>query len=575
MAFSERVKVFIDVVADGATSSLKNFRAAISQAEGATGKFKAGAKSAMDSVKANAGTMALAAGASLIAFGVKAVGAFTSTAKAALDLSTATGLTVEEASRWIAVGDDFEVGAEALQTGLGKIAKTMDATKWAEYGIATRDAGGNARGVNDILLDTFDKLSSIENQTERARIGQELFGKGYQSLTPILGKTRAEYEKMLATQSDGQVITESEAKKAEKMRLAQDALKDAFGDVTLAVGSAVAEMAPMIELMSDLVSATIPAFEAIGTLAEGIKAVDWSDPIGGIDPLKQWATNAEIAAMTLEQVTATVEDSSLSIAAQNAYLEAWNKYNGEVTTSSEEVAKVTALTAEEVADLAKKERGLTGDTRKAKEAMEGLATSTAAAEREFSDLLGELDRDDAWLGLLDNIDAYKLKMEDSEATDREKVQATNDMKRSLIEYTLTLKEIPQEQKTEVLALIDEGKLDEANYILGALTAARNVLITPIVGRGANGNFTITANNRSAVGSSAGGGVTMVGETGPELVNLPRFSQVKSANQTEQLLNRGTGGSYVDNRKYFYNLPAQSAESLYRELERHKNRNGLE
>jgi hypothetical protein len=201
MAIRERLVYAIDVVTDGANKGLASFRQSVGQAEGATGKFKAGANSAMASVGANAGMLAVAGGAALVGFGVKAVGAFTDTAKAAIDLSTSTGLAVEDASRWIAVGDDFGVTAEALATGLGKVAKTLDDEKWSKYGIATRDAEGQARDVNDILLDTFDVLSKVQNQTERARIGQELFGKGYQRLTPLLGQTREEYEKMLAADS--------------------------------------------------------------------------------------------------------------------------------------------------------------------------------------------------------------------------------------------------------------------------------------------------------------------------------------------------------------------------------------
>ena len=137
-------------------------------------------------------------------------------------MSTSTGLSIEEASRWIGVGDDYKVSAEALATGLGKVTKRLDSDKWVKYGIATKDASGKTRSANDILLDSFDMLSKVTNATDQARIGQELFGKGYQSLTPILGHTRAEYDKMLSSVEKGQVVTAEEAEKAEKWRLAQD-----------------------------------------------------------------------------------------------------------------------------------------------------------------------------------------------------------------------------------------------------------------------------------------------------------------------------------------------------------------
>ena len=253
-SFTDRLRILLDWDGKAADTGLKKFTADIRSADGVTGKMKATWSGAMDGIRANAGTLAATGGAALVAFGVKAVGAFTDAAKAAIDLGKATGLSTEQASRWIAVGDDFGVTAENIQGAVGKIAKDLDADKWERYGIATRDAAGRARDANDILLDVMDVLSRTNSDTERARIGAELLGKGWQAIAPMLGKTRSEYEDMLATVEDGQVITAAEAKKAEKMRLAQDKLNDALGEFTLAVGEAVAGIAPLVEGLADVVA---------------------------------------------------------------------------------------------------------------------------------------------------------------------------------------------------------------------------------------------------------------------------------------------------------------------------------
>ena len=152
MGIAKRIEVVIDVVTDKARGALGRFRDDVGAAEGAAGKMRAGVTSAMASAGVSVGTLAVGAGAALVAFGAKAVAAFETTAKASIDMATATGLSVEEASRWIGIGDDFQVGAVALESGIGKVAKTLSDTKWAEFGIATHDAGGEARSVNDILL---------------------------------------------------------------------------------------------------------------------------------------------------------------------------------------------------------------------------------------------------------------------------------------------------------------------------------------------------------------------------------------------------------------------------------------
>jgi hypothetical protein len=181
------------------------------------------------------------------AFALDAVGKFTALAKSAGDLGKATGLSTEEASRWIAVADDFGLAAGDIQTVFKQLNKDIDDVKWAKYGIAVKDAGGKARKSNDIFLDTLDVLNAIEDPTQRARVGTELLGKAWGGLAPLVGESRQEYERMLASVSDGQVITQQEYEKAERMRLAQDALSDAWGDLQLAVGEAVANMSPVLD----------------------------------------------------------------------------------------------------------------------------------------------------------------------------------------------------------------------------------------------------------------------------------------------------------------------------------------
>lgn len=279
MALRERLIYSIDVVTDGAKKGLAGFKSSVSEAEGTVGKFKAGASSAFATIQANAGLLAVSAGGALVAFGIKAVGAFTDVAKAAIDGSAATGIAIEDYSRWIAVADDMQVSAESLQTGLGKIGKTLDSGKWEKYGVATHDAGGKARDANDILLDAFDTLGKISNETERARVGNDLFGKGYANLAPLIGKTRAEYEQYLGAVEDGQVVTEEEAAKAEKTRLALDRLHDSLQEIALAVGQAAAPaVAELADNVSDLSDSVFKLRDALNSIPGMPKAVQlWWD----------------------------------------------------------------------------------------------------------------------------------------------------------------------------------------------------------------------------------------------------------------------------------------------------------
>ena len=163
---------------DAAESSLKKLKTQIANTDSTFGKLKIAGGGATDFIKEHAGAMALGAGAALVGFGIKAVGAFEDTAKAAIDMSKTTGLGIEDASRWIGVGKDYEIGADTLTGSIGKITKSISDVKWADFGIATHNAAGQARDANDILLDTLSKLSAMPNKTAQAQEGFKLLDRG-------------------------------------------------------------------------------------------------------------------------------------------------------------------------------------------------------------------------------------------------------------------------------------------------------------------------------------------------------------------------------------------------------------
>jgi hypothetical protein len=70
---ANKITVLIDVVTDKATSGLKQFRTAISEADGAAGKLKAGTTAVGNTIKANMVPMLLAAGTAAAAFAAKSI----------------------------------------------------------------------------------------------------------------------------------------------------------------------------------------------------------------------------------------------------------------------------------------------------------------------------------------------------------------------------------------------------------------------------------------------------------------------------------------------------------------------
>jgi hypothetical protein len=262
MAIRERLIYAIDVVTDGAQKGLKNFRTSVSEAEGATGKFKAGASSAMATVQANAGTLALAGGTALVAFGVKSVNAFTEGALAAGKFSDASGLAVEDASRWQEVAGDLGVSAETFAGGFLKLEKAIASNGPAIKGLGievVKTADGQA-DMNATMLDAIDRLGGIKDPAEKAKAATELFGRGFGDMAEIVLGDADDIKKRLGEVSDAQVFDKEEVKNARELRDSIDNVKDKFEALSLELGGA---LAPAISDVADSLTELVEIADAV------------------------------------------------------------------------------------------------------------------------------------------------------------------------------------------------------------------------------------------------------------------------------------------------------------------------
>lgn len=495
MAFNEKISVIIDVVTDGARSSMASFKTSISEAEGPINKVKAAGSSMLDGLKANAGPIALAAGGALVAFGVKAVGAFTDTAKAAIDMGAATGLAVEDSSKWIAVGDDMGVTAEQLTAGIGKIAKSLDDSKWGEYGIQTRTAAGEARSANDVLIDTLDMLGKVTNETERARIGNDLFGKGYKSLAPIVGKTADEYKEMLGAVEDGQVITAEEAKKAERMRLAQDALADALQEVTLAVGEMVAEMAPAIQQLAEMAGWMTKIGDIrLPGMPEGFNLMTgqityareaWQKLNADLMNRHPIDFGPELVALVEQQ--AAVRD----LAAQYALMEEGVRVAGRTQELS--AAQVRHLADEYskmedgVRDLIPGVNDLEYATERAAESEREMARAAGEAKAAHDAFTTSLSNEEALINVQRLLDEFPGKLAEIDKAEkqgavtaaeaqRQRREAILATKEQVFNYLTEVQKIPPERATAIVAELDWGSVANVESEIDFLARTRDAFI---------------------------------------------------------------------------------------------------
>ena len=237
------VTQFSDKGLKSAKAAFANFKTDVSNATGAMGKFKAGSNAALGAVKANAGALALAGGAAIAGFAVKAIGQFQDLALASGKFADATGLSVENASRWTEVGGDIGIGADSIQTAIGKMNKTLGTTPelFKELGVDVVRTDSGLTDVNGTFLAVIDRLKEIKDPAERARVAAQLLGKGWQEMAQFINLGSAELQKSLDSVSGAQVISAEELRKAKEYRDTMDDLGDLWsGFVTDAGGVFVA-----------------------------------------------------------------------------------------------------------------------------------------------------------------------------------------------------------------------------------------------------------------------------------------------------------------------------------------------
>ena len=221
-----------------AKAAFSNFKTSVADAEGGMNKFKAGSTAALDAVKANAGNFAIAAGAALVGFAAQGVKAFQELALGAEKFSTATGLAIEDASRYMEVAGDIGIPIDAVEGAIGRLNKTIgaDPDKVRDLGVDLVYLKDGSVDVNATFLNTIERIKGIKDPAEKAKVAAQLLGKGWQSMSTLIEMGAKDLSKALGNVSDSKVIDPAELKKAKEFRDTMDEFGDKAKDLSIALG---------------------------------------------------------------------------------------------------------------------------------------------------------------------------------------------------------------------------------------------------------------------------------------------------------------------------------------------------
>lgn len=166
--------------------------------ETAAAKENTGAHEKLNGVLKTAGA-AVAAVAAAAAAAAKAIWDMTNAAGEWADnlltLSQQSGVAVDTLQKWDYAARFIDTDSETLVKALGKVAKMQAGSikSGDEYitmldgqTIALRNSNGELKSNEDLLMNMVDALGSIADDTVREAAAQELFGKSFQEMMPLI-----------------------------------------------------------------------------------------------------------------------------------------------------------------------------------------------------------------------------------------------------------------------------------------------------------------------------------------------------------------------------------------------------
>ena len=515
---ANQITTKLDLDGVGFLSQIKRVTSSVREAEGATGKMKAGVSGLGDVLKNNAAAAASAAGAALVAFAAKGVKAFQDTALESGKFADATGTSVEEASRLREVAGDLGIEFGTVQSAMQRFNKAAaDGSVDIEgFGNVVVQAADGTTDAYQSFINAATAIGSIEDPAKRAEAAQKTFGKSYGEIAELMEMDATSLKAALDDVSDSKVIDDKELAKAKAFRDAMDRLNGVVEDLQLAVGELVVENADLLDSFAANLEKVVQYSSELGVAARATLAL--------VSPLQQVREAMNLASdeisftsSTLEELNQWLDDHGASAEETAAAIDKWK-------AAQQAAAKEAVGLAEDVETVDRSAQDFTDEVNRAERATRDL-------EDAYKSLSDELSDEEAWIGVENAIDDYNAKINEAGASNRDKRLALIQLKQELISYLGELDGVPAEKQTEILALIDQGAFDAAEAALAALTRGRPVAISPTTGgQLPNGSSGING-RRAAGGPVSAGGTYLVGENGPEILQMG-----------------ATGGNVVPNNK---------------------------
>ena len=209
---------------------------------------------------------ATAAGAALVKFAESSA----STADNIDKMSQKIGISREAYQELDFICSQSGTSVDNLQAGMKSLVSAMDGAasgtasnveQFNRLGISVTNADGSLRNSEDVMWETLSALQSMDNETEKARLATELFGRSGTELLPLLNSEAGSLEEMKQQAHDlGLVLDDELIDNGVSLTDTLDQMKRSFGSIVTQLG---ASLMPIVEKVAKYVIDNMPKIQAL------------------------------------------------------------------------------------------------------------------------------------------------------------------------------------------------------------------------------------------------------------------------------------------------------------------------
>jgi hypothetical protein len=442
--------------------------------------------------------------------------------------SQVTGMSTKGFQEWDTVAKSVGFSMEAAAGDMAALAeRAMDAASGAgenaemfkKLGVSVTDNNGKLKTQEQLFNETIAGLQGMENITERNAIATAMLSTTGEELAPILNMTAEELQNM---KNNANVISDDQLQKASDFTKKWDSAKSTLSGVVTEIGI---NLMPTFEKILTWVTTNMPTIQK--------NAEDVFNKIG--DAIKWVKDNSDILIPILGGLTGAFIAMKV-IGIINALMVAYTAFT--TTATGAQLTLSAAMMANPI----------------------GLVIAAIAALIAIG------------VALYMNWDTVKAKV----GALWEGIKgAFNNIKGKVSEVMENVKTIVSSAIEKVKGFFNFSwslpKIKMPHFSVSWSTSGFWGKVGDFLGLPGKPNLDV---NWYAKGTNfAPGGLAVVGEEGPELINLPRGSKVNTANQTKQMLGGGSPINIILNYKGDNHLEAyQMVDIIDRELTSRMNSN---